>query len=167
MKPAAVVIDTSPLIALAVMDLLPVLRMIFNTVVVPTAVVRECLDDLSKPMADNIGEALTKRLLVEQSVTNRDYCELLAEILGLGEAETIALAKEKNAIALIDEGAGRKAAARENIDVIGSLSILIRAKQENLIPAATPLLSRLVEHGYYLDNSLIQYVSGACEEKIV
>ena len=118
-------------------------------------------------MADNIGEALTNKLLVEQPVANRDYCELLAEILGPGEAETITLAKEKNAIALIDEGAARKAAARENIDVIGSLSILIRAKQENLIPAATPLLNRLVEHGYYLDNSLIQYVSGACDEKIV
>lgn len=165
MKPTTVVVDTSPLIALAVMELLPVLRLLFNTVLVPSAVVRECLHDLSKPMADDIGEALTNRLLVEQPVTNRDYCELLAEILGPGEAETITLAKEKNAIALIDEGAARKAAARENIDVIGSLSILIRAKQENLIPAATPLLNRLVEHGYYLDNSLIQYVLNACDEK--
>lgn len=167
MKPTTVVVDTSPLIALAVMDLLPVLRLLFNTVLVPSAVVRECLDDLSKPMADNIGGALTNKLLVEQPAANRDYCELLAEILGSGEAETITLAKEKNAIALIDEEAGRKAATRENIDVIGSLSILIRAKQENLIPAATPLLNRLVEHGYYLDNSLIQYVLGACDEKIV
>ena len=118
-------------------------------------------------MADKIGEALTSELLVEQSATNRDYCELLAEILGPGEAETIALAKEKNGIALVDDGAGRKIAARENIDVVGSLYVLIKAKQENLIPAATPLLNRLVEHGYHLDESLIQYVSGACDEKIV
>ena len=149
------------------MDLLPVLRKIFNTVVIPAAVVRECLNDLSKPMADKIGEALTSELLVEQSATNRDYCELLAEILGPGEAETIALAKEKNWIALVDDGAGRKIAARENIDVVGSLYVLITAKQENLIPAATPLLNRLVEHGYHLDESLIQYVLGACDEKIV
>lgn len=167
MKPTTVVTDTSPLIALAVMDLLPVLRMIFNTAMVPSAVVRECLNDLSKPMADNIGEALKNRLLVEQAVTNRDYCELLTEILGSGEAETIALAKEKNALALVDESASRKVAARENINFIGSLSVLIRAKQENLIPMATPLLNRLVEHGYHLDKSLIQYVSGACNEKIV
>ena len=149
------------------MDLLPVLRKFFNTVVIPTAVVRECLNDLSKPMADKIGEALTSELLVEQSATNRDYCELLAEILGPGEAETIALAKEKNGIALVDDGAGRKIAARENIDVVGSLYVLITAKQENLIPAATPLLNRLVEHGYHLDESLIQYVLDACDEKIV
>ena len=164
MKPTTVVVDASPLIALAVMDLLPVLSMLFNTVLVPSAFVRECLDDLSKLMADDIGEALTNRLLVEQSVTNRDYSELLAVVLGPGEAETIALAKEKNAIALIDEGAARKIAARDNIDIAGTLSVLIRAKQENLIPAATPLLNRLVEHGYYLDKSLIQYVVDACDE---
>ena len=164
MKPTTVVVDASPLIALAVMDLLPVLSMLFNTVLVPSAFVRECLDDLSKLMADDIGEALTNRLLVEQSVTNRDYSELLAVVLGPGEAETIALAKEKNAIALIDEGAARKIAARDNIDIAGTLSVLIRAKRENLIPAATPLLNRLVEHGYYLDKSLIQYVVDACDE---
>ena len=167
MKPVTVVSDTGPLIALAVMDLLPVLRKIFNTVVIPAAVVRECLNDLSKPMADKIGEALTSELLVEQSAANRDYCELLAEILGLGEAETIALAKEINGIALVDDGAGRKIAARENIDVAGSLYVLITAKHENLIPAATPLLNRLVEHGYHLDESLIQYVSSACDEIVV
>ena len=167
MKPVTVVSDTGPLIALAVMDLLPVLRKIFNTAVIPAAVVRECLNDLSKPMADKIGEALTSELLVEQSAANRDYCELLAEILGPGEAETIALAKEINGIALVDDGAGRKIAARENIDVAGSLYVLITAKHENLIPAATPLLNRLVEHGYHLDESLIQYVSSACDEKVV
>lgn len=167
MRPATVVTDTSPLIALAVMDLLPVLRLLFNTVLVPSAVVRECLEDLSKPMADNIAEALTNRLLVEQSVTDREYCELLTEILGPGEAETIALAKEKNAVALIDDAAGRKAAARENIDFIGSLSVLIRARREKLIPEATSLLNRLIGHGYHLDKSLVQYVVDACDEKIV
>ena len=80
MKPDVVAADTGPLIALAVMDLLPVLRALFNSVLVPPAVVMECLNDLSKPMADRIGEALANRLLEEQSVTNQDYCELLAQV---------------------------------------------------------------------------------------
>ena len=164
MKPATVVADTSPLIALAVMDLLPVLPMFFNTVLVPSAVVSECLHDLSKAMAAEISAALSSRLLVEQSVANQEYCVLLAQILDPGEAETIALAKEKNAIALIDEAAARKVAARENIEFAGSLSVLIRAKQENLIPAAAPLLNRLLEHGYHLDKSLFQYVVDTCGE---
>lgn len=135
MKPATVVADTSPLIALAVMGLLPVLPMFFNTVLVPPAVAGECLHDLSKAMAAETSAALSSRLLVEQSVANQEYCVLLAQILDSGEAETIALAKQKNAIALIDEAAARKVAAGENIEFAGSLSVLIRAKQENLIPA--------------------------------
>ncbi len=167
MKPALVVADTSPLIALATMGLLPVLRIIFKTILVPSAVVRECLNDLSKPMVAEISKALANQLLVEQSVTNRNYCELLAQVLDPGEAETITLAKEKNAIALIDEGAARKVAGRENIDFVGSLYVLIRAKQENLVPAATPLLNRLLEHGYHLDESLIRYVVDKCDESFV
>ena len=146
------------------MDLLPALRILFQTILVPSAVVRECLDDLSKPMAEEIGAVLSSRLLVEQSVSDQNYCELLAQVLDPGEAETIALAKEKNAVALIDEGAARKVAARENIDSAGSLYVLIRAKQENLIPVATPLLNRLLEHSYHLDKSLIRYVVDICDE---
>ena len=164
MKPEIVVVDTSPLIALAVMGLLPALRSLFNTVLVPSAVVRECLDDLSKPMAENIGDALVHNLLVEQSVTDQDYCELLAQVLDHGEAETIALAKEMNVMALIDEVTARKVAAREDIDFAGSLYVLIRARQENLVPAVTPLLDKLLQHGYHLDKSLVQFVVDTCDE---
>ena len=166
MKPEIVVVDTSPLIALAVMGLLPALRSLFNTVLVPSAVVRECLDDLSKPMAVNIGDALVHNLLVEQSVTDQGYCELLSQVLDHGEAETIALAKEMNAMALIDEATARKIAAREGIDFAGSLYVLIRARQENLVPAVTPLLNKLLEHGYHLDNSLVRYVVETCDESL-
>ncbi len=164
MKPEIVVVDTSPLIALAVMGLLPALRSLFNTVLVPSAVVRECLDDISKPMAENIGDALVHNLLVEQSVTDQDYCELLAQVLDHGEAETIALAKEMNVMALIDEVTARKIAAREDIDFAGSLYVLIRARQENLVPAVTPLLDKLLQHGYHLDKSLVQFVVDTCGE---
>lgn len=166
MKPEIAVVDTSPLIALAVMGLLPALRSLFNTVLVPSAVVRECLDDLSKPMAENIGGALANNLLIEQSAAEQGYCELLAQVLDQGEAETIALAKEMNAMALLDEATARKIAAREGIDFAGSLYVLIRARQENLVPAVTPLLNKLLEHGYHLDNSLVRYVVETCDESL-
>lgn len=164
MKPTIVVADTSPLIALAVMDLLPVLNILFKTVLVPSAVVTECLDNLSKPRAVDISAALTDRLLVEQSASDRSYCELLANVLDPGEAEAIALAKELGAVAMIDERAARAVAAREKIACIGSLYVLIKARQEKLIPAAAPLLKRLLDHGYHLSESLIDYVLDTCGE---
>ena len=154
MKPEVIVADTSPLIALAVMDLLPVLNTLFKTVLVPSAVVTECLDNLSKPKAMAISAALSERHLIEQSVSDLSYCELLANVLDPGEAEVISLAKELGAVAMIDERAARAVAARENIVCIGSLYVLIKAKQNKLIPATAPLLQRLLDHGYHLSESL-------------
>lgn len=101
MKPSIVVADTSPLIALAVMELLPVLPSLFDKVLMPSAVVKECLDNLSKPRADDISEALSKQILYEQAAMNQDYCELLGAILDAGEAEAIALSKELDCGGLI------------------------------------------------------------------
>ncbi len=67
-------------------------------------------------------------------------------------------------ISFIDEKAGSKVARRESIACIGSLHILIKAKQLGRIKSATPLLNRLVEHGYYLDSSLIELVLDVCSE---
>ena len=166
MKPTVVVADTSPLIALAVMDLLPVLPKLFKKVLVPSSVVKECLGDLTKPRAMDISNALANQLFIEQSASDKLYCELLANVLDAGEAEAIALAKELNAVVMIDERAARNVAAREHIDCIGSLYVLIKAKQEQLIPAVAPLLERLLDHGYHLSESLIQFVLDTCDETL-
>ncbi|MDQ6962442.1 MAG: DUF3368 domain-containing protein, partial [Mariprofundaceae bacterium] len=59
---------------------------------------------------------------------------------------------------------GRKIAQREGIVCIGSLYILIKAKQNHFITSASPLIKRLLEHGYYLDDKLIDTVLLACNE---
>jgi predicted nucleic acid-binding protein len=153
-----VVADTSPLIAIAIMDLFPELKIIFNRVIVPEAVVRECLHDLSKPQSTIIKKALTENILQQHKVLDTEACQILEQILDPGEAEAICLAKQLGAVALIDEKAGRKVAAREDIRCIGSLYVLIKAKQNGSIASVVPLIKRLFEHGYYLDNSLIETV---------
>ena len=44
-----IVVDTSPLIAIAIMDLFPVFNKLFKQIILPEAVVNECMHDLSKP----------------------------------------------------------------------------------------------------------------------
>ena len=146
------------------MDLLPVLNTLFESVLVPSAVVAECLDHVSKPKADTISSALSAGLLTEKSLNNRAHSELLANLLGPGEAEAIAMAKELNAVALIDERVARAVANRENIPCIGSLYVLIKAKQKKLIPAVTPLIDRLHDHGYHLSHTLVSFVLETCGE---
>lgn len=159
-----VVADTSPLIAIAIMELFPVLNELFEQVIVPRAVVHECLYDLSKAQSKKILQALEHKWIKEKKVNNTEYCQLLGQILDPGEAEAITLAKELNAAALIDEKAGRKVANREGLVCIGSLYVLIKVKQAGLIQSVTPLLNRLIEHGYYLDQKLIDTVLDACNE---
>lgn len=159
-----VVADTSPLIGIAVMGLFPELNTLFNQVIVPEAVVQECMHDLSKPQSIIIKKALTDNVLQQQKVTNTEACQLLSQILDPGEAEAICLAKQLGAIALIDEKAGRKIAAREGVKCIGSLYVVIKAKQNGSIASVVPLIKRLQEHGYYLDSRLIETVLLACNE---
>jgi len=159
-----VVADASPLIALAIMDLFPVLKQLFERVLVPNAVVKECLNDLSKPYSLAIKQALKDKIIEQKTISDIEFCQLLGQVLDPGEAEAISLAKELDAIALIDEKSGRKVAQREGVDCIGSLYILIKAKKNGFVVSVAPLLKCLLDHGYYLNPALIDTVLIACNE---
>lgn len=159
-----IVADTGPLIALSIMELLPVLTQLFDRVMVPNAVVDECLNDLSKPQSAKINKALSNNLLVREKVVDRAYCTLLEELLDSGEAEAITLAKQHNAVVLLDEKSGRNIAQREGLKVVGSLFILIKAKQTGKIKSAAPSIEKLKQHGYYLSEPLMNKVLESCGE---
>lgn len=90
---------------------------------------------------------------------------MLIDVLDEGEAEALALAKSLNATALIDERKGRAIAVKRNINITGSAAILIKAKQEKLIPKVKPLIDQLTEHGYRLSDNLINKVLEIAGEK--
>lgn len=146
------------------MGLFPDLNTLFSRVIVPEAVVQECMHDLSKPQSIIIKQALTENAIQQQNVINTQACQLLGQILDPGEAEAICLAKQLGAVALIDEKAGRKIAAREGVKCIGSLFVLIKAKQNDTIDTVVPLIKRLLVHGYYLNSNLVETVLLACNE---
>jgi predicted nucleic acid-binding protein len=60
-----------------------------------------------------------------------------------GEAEAIALAKQLNALLLIDEADGRRIAAQLGIHMTGTLGLLIEAKARGLISSVAVELERL------------------------
>ena len=65
--------------------------------------------------------------------------------LDLGEAEAIALAMEVEASAvLLDEINGRETAKAAGFIVIGTLGLLVTAKQRGLVTEISPLLRRLI-----------------------
>lgn len=149
-----VVADTGPLIALALVDLLPALPELFTQIYIPQGVLIEASHDGTKPGAQAIVAAVQKGWLTAPSVTLPAELEVLLDYLDRGEAETLALAKQLDAVALVDERRGRRVAARHGIAVTGSAAVLIKAKQAGLVQAINPLLTQLRQCGYRMSDAL-------------
>lgn len=134
-------------------------------------------DSSSLIALDNIGEIGTlPKLFLEITVTPdvaREYghnlppwiqirdaseiAKLRPEISNLdpGEASSIALALDsENPLLIIDEKKGRRVAERLNIEIIGTVGVLIRAKVAGLIQNPETLLARLESVDFRLDDNL-------------
>lgn len=80
---------------------------------------------------------------------------LSASTLGRGERECIGLALELDAEAVIDELRGRRRALTMGVRVVGTLGVLLLAKDEGLIQNIGPDVDALLETGFYLAPWLI------------
>lgn len=84
---------------------------------------------------------------------------VLLDELDAGEAETIVLARELNADwVLMDEKKGRRKLTELGLPKIGTLGILLKAKQANLIPNIQPEIIKLRENSISLSQHVIEAV---------
>src|SRR5207244_6126493 len=60
----------------------------------------------------------------------------------------VALAIEQRTTLLTDDNGVRMLAMAQNVPVIGSIGILIRARLDGIIPALKPLLDQLIAAGF-------------------
>lgn len=136
-----VVSDTSPVRALAHLHLLKILPALFGRVLIPPAVVTELAAPPQGVVIVTSGDLPFAD--VKRPADQARVAELLRG-LDLGEAEALALALEvRSDLLLIDEAAGRAAAATMGLRYTGTLGLLIRAKQAAVITEVRPLLDLL------------------------
>lgn len=128
--------DSSALIALAIIDKLELLEKLYQNLYIPQAVYDE-VTEIGRPQSDKLKLFLRNRVkTVELKITKLG--------LGLGELEAITLYKNLNAdVLLIDDNRAKKYAILNDIKVIGSLGILIKAKQDGYIKNIKPFLEQL------------------------
>jgi predicted nucleic acid-binding protein len=158
-----VVSDASPLIALAAVGRLELLRQLYAEVLLPEAVYEEVTAVQDAPGA---VEVRTSGWIHTQPLRDRMLAEALALELDAGEAEAIALAVEQGAdLLLMDERRGRQAATRLKQRVVGVLGVLIEAKRHGNLPAVRPVLDALVsEAGFRISGALYARVLEAAGE---
>ncbi len=141
-----VVSDSSPLISLASVGRLDLLRQLFTTVMMPEAVWRETVEQGE----GRAGAAEIASLDWIQTAAPANYALLstLQQSLGAGEAQAIALAVELRAdLLLMDERRGRSAAAAHGLTVTGLVGVLLESKRAGLLPAVKPVLDELTARG--------------------
>jgi predicted nucleic acid-binding protein len=136
-----IISDTSPLRALGHLGHMEWLQELFHRIHLPPAVAAELRHP---PSSLAVVDVSAWRFLVVQSPSNRQRVSEFRLRLDAGEAEALALAEELHAdLILVDELAGREVARQCGFPVLGTLGILVRAKQQQLCPAVAPLLDIL------------------------
>ncbi len=153
-----VISDTTPLISLLKINRLDLLKKLFNTVYIPNFVLQELISNPEyKSEADTI---LNSQFIITKNITDTTALHILMRInmLDRGESEAIILANELNAeILLMDEVKGRKIAKKLGINLSGTLGVLMKAFDKNLLNTSEVL--------YYLDE--LQRYNRQIGEKLI
>jgi uncharacterized protein len=146
-----VIADTSALVALAACDALAALDQIFKEVRVPTAVFEECTV-IGKPESVRLGTYLQGKVI---EVDIQAFV-IATGRLGQGELEAMALYRSLHAdFLLVDDHRARKVARLNGMAVIGSLGMLIRAKEAGLIAEIRPLVALIQAAGVHYSDQLV------------
>ena len=153
-----IIADASPLIAFGSIDKLSIIFKLFSKVVITQTVADECVADMGRPGAIAIAKVIAaQKIQIHASVALKDCAEILA-ILDQGEADAIALAHTLNLPLVIDEKLGRSIAKALGIKIIGTVGILLLAKQKGIIKHIKPNLQELKNGHYFLSDVLIKDV---------
>jgi uncharacterized protein len=158
-----VVSNTTPLLTLLGIEALELLHQLYGDILVPAGVWQE----LEKGRERGVYADLTQLDWIDiRPVQNQTALAYLMTELDRGEAETLVLAQETRArLVLLDEKAARRVADQLSMTYTGSLGILLRAKDQNLITAVKPLLDRMRQNGIWIGDSLYQSILTTAKEE--
>ena len=150
MAAAAVIADSSALIALAQIGHLALLESLFGQILVPPAVAREVAPSIPGPSLPRWIELRAPRQRDER---------VLAAGLGPGETEVLCLGLETPAPWLIlDDLDARRLAHTLGLKTLGTAAVLVEAKRAALVPKVRPLLDALLEKGFRLAPELYETI---------
>ena len=154
-----VVSDTGPIIALAKANRLSILKELFIEVFIPHAVHKELFAKTGSE-GEQIERALNDFIHVSNLETLEEPVRLVLSDLDEGEKQAVGLASSmiKEVVLLLDDKAGRQAAAKLNIPVTGVVGILLLAKRKGLIKNATEIIEEIRNNGYWLSDEVINAV---------
>ncbi|HEC88601.1 MAG TPA: DUF3368 domain-containing protein [Thermoplasmata archaeon] len=146
-----VVSNSSPLIHLAKIKKLDLLKDIFGRIFIPKAVYDESVVEGFK----EANEIKKSEWIIVKEIKNEDLKKALSIYLDDGEAEAITLAIEEKAdLILLDDYDAREVARKYGLNITGVIGILLKAKYMEKIRRVKPYLEKLREAGFWINDDL-------------
>jgi predicted nucleic acid-binding protein len=145
-NPTLIITDTSCLIILSKIEQLGILHQLFDVIITTPEIAAEYGNELPN-WVSVIG------------VSNIVLQNELAQVIDLGEASAIALAHEINCDYIVtDDLEARKVSTELGFNTIGTLGILLKAKQRGLISMLRPIMEQIRLTNFRISVSLIESV---------
>ena len=152
--PEITIVDTSPLFYLHRLGLLELLNKLYGHITVPEAVKKELKE--GQAQGADVPQLETYPWVEIKSVSMPRYLQLIAD-LGPGESEVLALAtNHPSAIVILDDKLARRIAEMQGFRLTGTAGVLLRAKQNGLVPALKPVIERLLDLDFRLKPDLVK-----------
>jgi predicted nucleic acid-binding protein len=162
-----IVADAGPLIGLARIDRLSLLKSLYGTIVVSEPVLSELCATSVRPGSGALSASLADGVIQARALAQGREMELvrLCLLLDAGEASAILLAEQIQCrFLMIDERRGREIARRRGIPVVGLAGVLLAAKGSGLLKSVAPVLADLARQGYRLSDALVTEVLRLADE---
>jgi predicted nucleic acid-binding protein len=155
-----VIIDASPLISLAVINQLGLLKKLFHEIIIPQAVFQEITAVSDKKCAVKIVEFIKNWVRHAEQKSNSTFD------LGKGELKAINIYLELKAdLLIIDDKKARDAAESRDIKCIGTIGLLTLAKKKGFIRELRKYFIQLLKNRRYFSHQLLNQVLELNKEK--
>jgi predicted nucleic acid-binding protein len=163
-QPDLVVSNAGPLISLSTVSQLDLLKALFEQVSIPQAVYDEVVvHGEGEPGSQEVDEADWIEVC---QVEDHLAVDLLREALDAGESEAIVLAQGLNAkYVILDDGLARRKARHIKLPMLGTLGVLLMAKEADLIPVVKPILDELRQTDFRMSDRVYQRVLAKAGER--
>lgn len=150
-----IVSNTSPLIHLAKVGKLELLKRVFNKVEIPLSVYNEIIKHPKSIETIIIKKAINEGWLIIKKVTLKEPFKKFSTVAKT-ELEVIALAIKEGKTAIIDDKNAVQIANIFNVEVHGTLFIILKAVKEKLLKKeeAIDVVNQMMENEFYLSSDV-------------
>ena len=148
------IVNASPLILLSKLDHLDLLQVEADEVIVPDRVIDEIR---AYGATDLTVQAIQKATWLRIVPTPPFPATVTSWKLGDGESSVLTVALgESGAQVVLDDRPARRRAAQAGLTVLGTVGLVVLARQTGAIPAARPVIEELRRVGMYLTDEFVK-----------